>query len=149
MEFLRGFPEWLLAVTEHWHGWVSGGVLAFGLEIGEKLWKWEISKRAFAIILGVGLLWSVFAAWRDEHHNTEVVIGEKAQAMSNLYVCGGDLKATRQKAEDLQSQVTSQQTTINAQQTATNTQQLTLDSCVVSLGRTSIPERVKISTARC
>jgi hypothetical protein len=67
MEFLRDLGEWVVAMLEHWHGWVSGGVLAFGLEISDRIWDWKPSKRLFFVILATGFLYSTFSVWRDEH----------------------------------------------------------------------------------
>jgi hypothetical protein len=61
------FWMWVLAVIEHWHGYVSGGVLAFGLELLERFREWKPSKKVFATILALGFLASIFAAWKDEH----------------------------------------------------------------------------------
>ncbi len=56
----------MLAVLENWHGYVSGGILAFGLEISDRLWDWKPSKKLFIGILATGLAWSIFSAWREE-----------------------------------------------------------------------------------
>jgi hypothetical protein len=127
MEQLHGFPEWVVAVIEHWHGWVSGGVLAFGLEVGDKLWDWKIGKRTFAIILGVGLLWSVFAAWRDEHRNTEAVIEGKAEAWAKYNACDKE-RAVKASLVDTYSGELSYQHSRN------DGQQLLFDKCLLYLG---------------
>ena len=67
MEIFRDVWGWAVAVIEHWHGWVSGGVLAFGLEISDRIWEWKPSKALFIVILSCGLVWSFFSAWRDEY----------------------------------------------------------------------------------
>ena len=136
MNYFHGFPDWVVAVFEHWHGWVSGGVLAFFLEVGDRLKKWEIKPRIFAVILGVGLFWSVFAAWRDEHHNTATVIDEKAKAVGDLGTCSGDLKTETEKSKLLERQNLQQQIT-------TNSQQDSLNRCIVALGSAIRPERLR------
>jgi hypothetical protein len=54
--------EWGLAVLEHWHGWLSGGLIAFGLELGDRIWDWKPSKKLIFAILAVGLLASLYSA---------------------------------------------------------------------------------------
>ncbi len=49
VEFFHEVWEWLTAVFEHWHGYVSGTALAFGLELIEKFRDWKPSKRVFLI----------------------------------------------------------------------------------------------------
>jgi len=70
-EFFNDLSQWGLAVIEHWHGWVSGGILAFGLELGDRFWDWKPSKRTYFIILALGLFYSMFSAWRDEHQENK------------------------------------------------------------------------------
>lgn len=70
MEVLHAFSEWVIAVLEHWHGYVSGTVLAFGLELIKKFREWEPSKRVFAAIVAVGLILSMFATWHEEYEKT-------------------------------------------------------------------------------
>jgi hypothetical protein len=139
MEQLYGFPKWAVAVIEHWHGWLSGGVLAFVLEIGDKLWDWKVSKRTFAIILGVGFLWSVFAAWRDEHRNTEQVIEGKAEAWSKYNACDTERRVDDALAKQLSGQV-------GAQQMQLANQQDTFNRCVLALGQISIPQPLRVRT---
>jgi hypothetical protein len=133
MEYLHKFPEWMVAVFEHWHGWLSGGLLAFVLELGEKLWDWKPPKRAFVVILGIGLLWSVFAAWRDENHNTEVVINEKSDAWSKFGTCDKERFGKAILADQLSAQVTSLQTQLGGQQD-------TFNRCILALGLRNAPE---------
>jgi hypothetical protein len=137
MNYLSGFPEWVVAVIDHWHGWVSGGFLAFVLEVADKLWDWKISKRTFAVILGVGLLWSVFATWRDEHNNSTVLIQEKADAWSKYNQCDKE----RAIDDALTKQLTGQ---VGSQQVQLANQQDTFNRCVLTLQQVSIPERKKL-----
>jgi len=67
MEILRDMWDWVIAVLEHWHGWVSGSLLAFFFELGDKIWEWKPSKKLLFTFVLLGLLWSIFSAWRDEH----------------------------------------------------------------------------------
>jgi hypothetical protein len=85
MDLLRDFWEWVLAVLENWHGYVSGGVLAFGLEISDRLWDWKPSKKIFIGILASGLLWSIFSAWREQYLKNELAL-----TMEINYVGGAD-----------------------------------------------------------
>jgi hypothetical protein len=144
VNYLHGFSDWVAAVFEHWHGWVSGGALAFFLEIGDRLKKWEIKPRIFAVVLIVGLFWSVFAAWRDEHQNTVTVINEKATAVGDLSTCNGDLKAETEKGKLWERLNGQQQATFNGQQATFNNQQDIVNKCIVALGSAIKPERLKI-----
>jgi len=47
MELLRDVWECVTAVFEHWHGWVSGGIFALVLEVGDQLWNWKPSKKLY------------------------------------------------------------------------------------------------------
>jgi hypothetical protein len=38
MEILSEAVKWAVAVLEHWHGWVSGSILAFAFEISDRIW---------------------------------------------------------------------------------------------------------------
>ncbi len=67
MDIVKDFTEWVVAVVEHWEGYVSGGVIAFALEVGERLREWKVPKKVYLLILALGLIGSLFAAWRDEH----------------------------------------------------------------------------------
>ncbi|MFZ0817224.1 MAG: hypothetical protein WAM78_17010 [Candidatus Sulfotelmatobacter sp.] len=147
MNPLHGFPEWVVAVFEHWHGWLSGGVLAFGLEVGDKLWDWKPNKKAFAVIIGVGLFWSAFSAWRDEHHNTEKVAEEKSSAWSQYGTCAGDLKQKQAEVTGWSTRFTDQIGHMSELQNSVNAQQSTLNSCVVALAKSapSGPPVVKIT----
>lgn len=143
MEGLAGFPQWLVALLEHWHGWVSGGVLAFALELGDRLWDWKPSKKIFAVILGLGLLWSVFAAWRDEHRNSETLITEKADAWSKYNQCDKLLASKTSFADGLSERVISLQGQIANQQD-------TFNRCIVALGvqNRPMPLMLKVKSAR-
>lgn len=67
MEIINDLWEWVTAVFEHWHGFVSGGVLAFCLEQSEKIWDWKPPKGWIVAILVIGLFVSMFSAWRDQY----------------------------------------------------------------------------------
>lgn len=69
MDFWKDIWEWGVAVFEHWHGYVSGTILAFAFEWGEKLklWEWKPPKKWLIAILIAGFLASIYAAWHEEH----------------------------------------------------------------------------------
>ena len=139
MGYLHSFSGWVAAVLEHWHGWVSGGVLAFGLEIVEKVWEWKIPKKAFLLILAVGLLWSVFAAWRDENHNSEELISQKAECYSSYNRCDKGMAVEKTLADSCTSNLVYQQSRNDGQQDVFN-------KCILALGLKNSPERVRIIT---
>jgi hypothetical protein len=71
MELLRNILDWAMAVIEHWHGYVTGSTLAFGLELIKKFRDWEPSKKVFAAVVVFGLVCSMFSAWQDEHNKVQ------------------------------------------------------------------------------
>ncbi len=84
MELLKDLFEWAVAVIEHWHGWLSGGILAFSLEISDRLWEWKPNKRLFLVILVVGFFVSIFSAWRDQYRKTKELEAEVANKKPDL-----------------------------------------------------------------
>ncbi len=141
MGYVHGFGEWIAAVLEHWHGWVSGSVIAFALEIGEKVWKFEVPRKLFIWILGLGLLWSVFAAWRDEHMNTEAVIEEKAHVSSQYNQCDKERAVQSALAQRYSADLASEQLQISNQQD-------TFNRCILAMGQTNLPTPTKIQVVR-
>jgi hypothetical protein len=69
LKLLKDIWEWSVAVFEHWHGYVSGTIIAFAFEWGEKLklWEWKPPKKLLVAILSMGFVASIFSAWREEH----------------------------------------------------------------------------------
>jgi hypothetical protein len=67
MSEFRHFGKWIRAVSSHWYGWAGGTLISIVLFVGQAIWNWQPSKLQFVVILFVGLFWSMFAAWRDEH----------------------------------------------------------------------------------
>jgi hypothetical protein len=64
---LRDITEFIWAVLEQLHGWISGGILALTVEIAERVWNWKIRRKPWiAIFLVGGLVVSVFGAWREQ-----------------------------------------------------------------------------------
>jgi len=66
MDILHYIGEWITAVFEHWEGYVSGGVIGFSLELWKRFRDWEPSKKVFGALVILGLLFSIFSAWKDE-----------------------------------------------------------------------------------
>ena len=50
----------------HVYGWLGGTLLSIVLLVGQTFCGWQPSKFHFVGILGLGISWSMFAAWRDE-----------------------------------------------------------------------------------
>lgn len=60
--------DFIVAVLEQLHGWISGGLLALSVELLDRIWDWKIPRKPWiAIFIVGGLIVSVFAAWREEH----------------------------------------------------------------------------------
>jgi hypothetical protein len=155
-EFVGEIGLFLWAVIAHWQSYVTGGVVTAGVGIYERRSGKNIPWKLYATLffLSAGIV-AVFYAWHDEHHNTRVVIEEKANAVGVLGECRGDLKSAAAQNTLLQSQVGSQQTTINNQQTnltamqqGVNAQQSTVNSCVVGLTKINTPEPQKSELQR-
>jgi hypothetical protein len=82
------FWLFILNVAYHYPSLLTGGVIAVGIMFYERIRKKNISWRTFLNILGFALFLSFFLAWRDEHHNAEVLKQEK----SNLTVLNASLQ---------------------------------------------------------
>ncbi len=60
--------DFIIAVLEQLHGWISGGLLALGVELLDRIWGFKIPRKPWiAIFIVGGLVVSVFGAWRQEH----------------------------------------------------------------------------------
>lgn len=70
METFHPVLVWVIAVIEHWHGYVSGAAVGFFLEVFERLKGWKPNKKVFAVILICGFLVSIFDTWREEYNKT-------------------------------------------------------------------------------
>ncbi|HUL34533.1 MAG TPA: hypothetical protein VL128_11655 [Candidatus Eisenbacteria bacterium] len=71
MEFLHEFFEWVVAVFEHWEGYVFGGVVGVGLELFKRFRDWEPNKKVFSVIVSIGFLFSIFSAWKDQRESAQ------------------------------------------------------------------------------
>jgi len=71
METLHNINVWTLAVLDHWHGYVSGGAIAFGLELIEKFREWKPSKKVFFGIVAIGFICSMYSTWAEERERYE------------------------------------------------------------------------------
>jgi hypothetical protein len=61
--------DFIVAVLEQLHGWISGGLLALGVELLDRVLDWKIPRKPWiAIFIVAGLFVSVFAAWREERN---------------------------------------------------------------------------------
>jgi hypothetical protein len=64
--------DFLVAVLEQLHGWISGGLLALAVEILDRVWDFKIPRKPWiAVFIVGGLVVSVFGAWREEHRKIE------------------------------------------------------------------------------
>lgn len=123
----------LFAVLAHWQALVTGGLVTAGIAIYEKRKNENVSWKSYVLFISAFLLYSVFAAWQDEHRNTESVITDKSALSSQLGTCAADLKSARGTLKDKQSLADSlQQVFIASQQTATQ-QGANMATCINSL----------------
>jgi hypothetical protein len=146
------FMLFVSAVAAHWL-FTFGGIAMVVFGLYEKFKHKETAKWVFWGLAVVLLLVAFYQAWSDEHANAAVVIEEKARAIGDLGECRGDLKSVGAQSAILQSQVLSQQSTINGQQSTLtamqqgyNSQQSTINSCVVSLGKTNAPMPLQLTS---
>jgi len=58
----------IVAVFTHWQALVTGGIVIAAVGFYEHK-KRQLSWESYAFIAGIFLLYSVFAAWQDEHHS--------------------------------------------------------------------------------
>jgi hypothetical protein len=93
----------------------------------------------------VFFLYSVFAAWQDEHKNTATVETDKAALTATANACIQDARVLQARFTGLETMVQSQRVTIDKQQLSNDFQQRDISSCVVSLGKMNPIIREKIT----
>jgi hypothetical protein len=84
VEILSRVGQWLLAVMDHWELIVGSGVVAFVLDLIEKLFGWKMPRKHYAIFVGVGLVMAMFSAWNDEHKAVETAKAAQQAAETKL-----------------------------------------------------------------
>ena len=114
--------------------WV-GGALATVVFIIEKVREKSVAKKWFVWTALACMCWSIFQAWVDEHRNTQTVIAEKASSVAADNACRSDLRVTEATLQGLRSFNDSLRSTVDNQQTANTKQQLSINSCMISLGK--------------
>src|SRR5258708_2590141 len=117
---------------------LMSGIVSFILAIAQEVRKKPHASLAFWIIGAICLLTAFDQAWRDEHHNTQVLIDQKSEASGKLATCAGDLKVTTQKSDFLDSQNKTQQTLINSQLT-------TLQSALTSQQQNQVKQQTTLN----
>ena len=55
----------------NWHGWVSGSAATTILAVGQQLDWWKPDQRTYLWLIALGLLVSIFQAWRVLHRKVE------------------------------------------------------------------------------
>ena len=61
------FAKWVYAVARHWYGYAGGTFVAVLLLIVQQVMGRRFTFWYYVLILALGLFWSMFAAWSDEH----------------------------------------------------------------------------------
>jgi hypothetical protein len=117
---------------------LMSGIASFLLAAVQAIRKKPIWENVFWIAGGLCLFVAFDQAWQDEHRNTQTVIAEKATFAASYGSCSSDLKIASAQTQFFEKQA-------NMGMTNFNTQQETLNSCVVSLGRSNAPEPIKIT----
>ena len=65
--FFSSFGTWFLAVIHHWEIIVTIGVIPFGIELFDKLMKWKMPRKLYAVFVVCGFFFATFAAWKEQH----------------------------------------------------------------------------------
>jgi hypothetical protein len=134
----------LFAVFAHWQALLTGGIVIAAVGFYERK-KRELPWEAYVFIATMFGLYSVFAAWQDEHRNTNSVTTEKAAEVALKNTCLQDARVEHAYMDGLQGLNASQRQTIDKQQQANDAQQRDVSSCVVSLGKMNPVIRERIS----
>lgn len=128
---------YLGSMFAHWME-TFGGVALLLFALYEKYRKKETPSRLFwvaaLILLGV----ASFQAWKDEHHNSEVLISEKSDLWTHYNQCDKERALKSQLADTYIGIAGKQQDQLSAQQE-------TFNRCVMALGAASISPRLNIA----
>jgi hypothetical protein len=133
--WLHELGLFIFAVLTHWQSLVTGGIVIAAVNIYERKKKTTLPWQSYAFILGAFCLYSIFAAWQDEHHNTANAKTDKSTFASQASACAADLKAAKNSLEDKQSLVSTLQTAFTASQAPQEQQAANIASCITSLSK--------------
>jgi hypothetical protein len=130
---------YLSAVGNHWL-FSFGGVALVVIAIIETARKKKVAERIFWVLAAICLFIAFYQAWLDEHHNTEVVIGEKAEVWSKFNQCDIERASKSVLADGYSAQIKDQRGRIDSQQGTIDSQQGTVSTCVLALAKSVVPE---------
>ncbi|MDP9263198.1 MAG: hypothetical protein M3O85_02635 [Acidobacteriota bacterium] len=66
-DWFRDVGAWLVAVARAWYGWLPSSALAALVGYGQNLGFWNPGKKTYVVIIALGVVVSLFDAWRKEH----------------------------------------------------------------------------------
>jgi hypothetical protein len=89
----------------HWGSLLTSGAFAVLLMIYEHWKNRNITWRNFILIMGLGLFVSCFLAWRDEHHNSEVLKLQKSDLTDKRNVLQARLDASQDEVAHLRDEL--------------------------------------------
>jgi hypothetical protein len=139
----------LWAVLAHWQSYVTGGLVTAGIGIYERKTGRNIPWKIYAsvFLLSAGFV-AMFYAWHDEHHNAQVLIGQKADLWGNLNSSQENLKLEQVKSEFLESQNKQLQRRIDEDITTIGRSQIAIGNLGTQLGKLTVldPPRVTIKS---
>ena len=119
----------LFAVLAHWQALVTGGIVMAAVVFYETHKGKKLSRQSMIFIISAFALYSMFAAWQDEHRNTKAVVEEKSILSSNSNLCASELKATQGTLRDKESVADTFQKAILAMQPLAQQQEANLQTC--------------------
>ena len=90
--WFRDLWSFVYAVLAHWQALATGGLVTAIVGVYERKKKTDISWQSYAFIIFLFCIYSFFAAWQDEHRNTQTVVSEKAIAESAKNICIADYR---------------------------------------------------------
>jgi hypothetical protein len=77
MKLLTDIGNWMWAVLSAWYGWVGASATAGLVGFGQGMGWWESpGKKVYIALLAIGLVISMFSAWRKEHSIAQEATGK-------------------------------------------------------------------------
>lgn len=72
MKLLIDIRKWLVAVLSAWYGWFGASATVGIVSVGHEMQWWPApTKKAYLVLMLIGLVISLFLAWRTEHIRAE------------------------------------------------------------------------------
>jgi hypothetical protein len=106
---------------------LMSGIASFAIATYEAVKSKPIRSRTFWVIGSVCLVIAFNQAWRDEHHNSQLLIDQKAEAWSKYNSCDKQLAVASSLNTTYYGQIADQRTRLDGQQD-------TFNRCILAIG---------------